>query len=177
MNRASNDPHGLEPRLAVALVLSSLMGISLRSQSPPPGASTHPQQFEVASIRPAAPGAPSGGAYLLMPGGTFVGKNLPVKRLVMEAYGVTDFQMTGGPGWIDSERYDIDAKGDQLTRADQLSLPMRALLSDRFRLKIHRTTKVLPIFVLTVGKSGLKIHPSERPTLAKPLCIGNAHQR
>src|ERR1700689_547852 len=73
-----------------------------------------PARFDVASIKPAAPGSPGGGAYLLLPGGSFVGKNLPVRRLVMEAYGVASFQISGGPGWIDSERYDIEAKTEGL---------------------------------------------------------------
>jgi uncharacterized protein (TIGR03435 family) len=166
MNRTDNDSHGAGLRAAVVLVISSFIAPSLKAQVLPPkptGTSTQLQQFVVASVMPAAPGAPGGGAYLLMPGGTFVGRNLPVKRLVMEAYGMSDFQITGGPAWIGSEHYDIDAKADGLATADQLRHLMEVLLADRFKLTIHRSTKQLPIFVLVVGKSGPKIHLSEHP--------------
>jgi uncharacterized protein (TIGR03435 family) len=178
MSRADKASDGAESRIAVVLVIiSSCIGLSLTAQALPPpltGTSTQPHQFEVASIKPAAPGAPGGGAYLLMPGGTFVGKNLPVKRLVMEAYGMTDFQVTGGPAWLDSERYDIDAKAEGSTEPDQLNVLMRGLLADRFKLKAHRTTKELPIFVLIVGKSGPKIHLSEHPITGKSRVVSRA---
>ena len=177
MNRADNGSHGAESRIAVVLLISSIIGLALKAQALPPsstGTSTQLQQFEVASVKPAAPGAPGGGAYLLMPGGTFVGKNLPVKRLVMEAYGVTDFQITGGPAWIDSDRYDIDAKAEGLAKPDQLSLLIKALLADRFTLKIHSSTKELPIFLLVAGKSGPKIRLSEHPDPGKSRVISRA---
>ena len=151
------------------LLICACAGLRVEAQAPAP-----PKQFEVASIRPAAPGAPGGGAYLLMPGGTFVGRNLPVKRLVMEAYGISDFQITGGPAWIDSERYDIDAKANGLSKTDQLSLLMEALLADRFRLKAHRGTKKLPIFWLVAGKNGPKIHLSEHPDPGKMRVVSRA---
>jgi hypothetical protein len=116
-----------------------------------------PTRFEVASVKPAVPGSPGGGAYLLLPGGSFVGKNLSVRRLVMEAYDVGSFQVSGGPGWIDSERYDIEAKAEGLAKADQLRLVMQALLADRFKLEVHRKTKDLPIYALVAGRKGAKI--------------------
>jgi bla regulator protein blaR1 len=126
-----------------------------------------PTRFEVASVKPAAPGSPGGGAYLLLPGGSFVGRNLPVRRLVMEAYGVGSFQISGGPGWIDSERYDIEAKAEGLAKPDQLSVVMQALLADRFKLEVHRETKDLPIYAVIVGKQGAKIHLSVQTSSGK----------
>jgi bla regulator protein blaR1 len=138
-----------------------------------------PARFDVASIKPAAPGSPGGGAYLLLPGGSFVGKNLPVRRLVMEAYGVASFQISGGPGWIDSERYDIEAKTEGLAKADQLKLLVQALLADRFKLEVHRETKDLPIYALIVGKKGAKIqlsaesNPSKQGFVSRSRIAGN----
>jgi uncharacterized protein (TIGR03435 family) len=130
--------------------------------------------FDVVSIKPAAPGTPSGGAYLLFPGGRFVGKNLPVKRLIIEAYEMSDFQVTGGPGWIDSERYDIEAKADGLTKIDELRKLTQALLADRFKLQAHRAMKNLPIYALVVAKKGSKMHASQNPDPQKPRFVSGA---
>jgi uncharacterized protein (TIGR03435 family) len=166
MNCIDNTFHGAI-RVAIALVISSPIAPSLKAQA-------QLRQFEVASIKPAAAGTPAGGAYLLMPGGTFVGRNLTVKRLVMEAYAMSDFQIHGGPAWIDSQRYDIDAKAEGLANADQLRQLMEALLADRFKLTIQRSTKELPIFLLVAGKGGPKIHLSEHPDPGKRRFVSRA---
>jgi len=85
------------------------------------------------------------------------------------AYQVRDFQISGVPGWIDSERYDIEAKADGKTGPKQMAEPMlQALLQERFKLKVHRETKELPIYVLTVAKSGLKIQPAKEGSCVTP---------
>jgi uncharacterized protein (TIGR03435 family) len=85
------------------------------------------------------------------------------------AYFVHDFQVSGGPGWINSDRYDIEAKADappafnQEYRTLQLRR-MQTLLQDRFKLALHRETKELPVYELTVAKGGPK-------KLPLPSCI------
>ena len=86
----------------------------------------------------------------------------------MEAYGVGSFQISGGPGWIDSDRYDIEAKAEGLAKADQLRVVMQALLADRFKLEVRRETKDLPIYALIVGKNGAKIQTSVVTNPSKP---------
>ena len=88
-----------------------------------------------------------------------------LKDLVILAYHVHDFQVTGGPGWFDSDLYDIDAKaeahpvpGPQYGRLQWRRL--QTLLRDRFNLTIHRETKELPLYELTVAKGGPKLQPS-----------------
>jgi uncharacterized protein (TIGR03435 family) len=87
------------------------------------------------------------------------------------AYHVQPFQISGGPGWIESEGYDIEAKVDDSVaaaleklppeqRMDQLRLMLRSLLADRFKLKMSHETKELPIFALVVAKGGPKLTPS-----------------
>jgi uncharacterized protein (TIGR03435 family) len=67
-------------------------------------------------------------------------------------------QVLGGPGWIDSDRYDIVAKAEGNPPQAQLYGSMlRALLEDRFKLKVHRETKEVPVYLLTVAKSGTKL--------------------
>jgi uncharacterized protein (TIGR03435 family) len=89
-------------------------------------------------------------------------ERMTLKDLVVFAYRVHDFQITGGPGWIDSDRYNIDAKaeGPPASSQEYVALQYRrlqTLLRDRFNLRIHRETKELPVYELTVAKGGPKL--------------------
>jgi uncharacterized protein (TIGR03435 family) len=77
--------------------------------------------------------------------------------LITFAYNVKDFQLSGGPGWANSELYDIVAKGDGNATRPQLRLMLQALLKDRFKLALRRETKDVPIYELVVAKGGPKI--------------------
>ena len=69
--------------------------------------------------------------------------------------------LEGGPARIDSDRYQISAKAGDAVGKEMMNGPMlRALLEERFRLKFHRETREVPIYSLTVAKSGLKLQPS-----------------
>lgn len=134
---------------------------------------TSPSQpaFEVASIKRSDPAG--GGTQIgVSPGGVFTAKNVTIKALIQQAYEVRDFQISGGPGWLDTERYDITAKGqtgvseddvrkmtkEQLRRLEkQFLLEARSLLADRFQLKVHQDTKELPVFALVIAKGGAKL--------------------
>jgi uncharacterized protein (TIGR03435 family) len=86
--------------------------------------------------------------------------------LIQQAYDVRDYQISGAPSWLNSERYDIVAKADvpNITR-DMAKVLLQSLLAERFNLKIHRETKELPIYALVIGKDGHKLHESEtQPT-------------
>jgi uncharacterized protein (TIGR03435 family) len=112
-------------------------------------------QFEVASIKPSfnetimnvrpLPGRLTADASLRM--------------LMLYAYGVQPFQIIGGPGWLESERYQVDAKANGATSRDRLFLMLQSLLEDRFQLKTHRDTQEMPVFALVIDKSGLKLPP------------------
>jgi uncharacterized protein (TIGR03435 family) len=68
----------------------------------------------------------------------------------------------GGPAWINSDRYSIDAKAEGSATQETMRGPMlRALLEDRFKLKIRRETREVPVYALTVAKNGAKLHPAE----------------
>jgi uncharacterized protein (TIGR03435 family) len=137
---------------------------------------TAPSQpaFEVASIKPSNP--EGGGMQIgVSPGGVFTAKNVTLKALIQQAYEVRDFQISGGPGWLDTERYDITAKGQtgvseddvrKMTKEqrrrleEQLLTEVRSLLGDRFQLRVHQDTKDLPVFALAVAKGGAKLKPA-----------------
>ena len=78
---------------------------------------------------------------------------------MQNAYTVQPFQIVGGPDWINSERYAIDAKAAGNASRAQIFLMLQSLLEDRFQLKIHRETRELPVFDLVTAKGGLKLPP------------------
>jgi uncharacterized protein (TIGR03435 family) len=125
-----------------------------QAQSPAPSVA-----FEVASIKPHAGGGSFGGTRVSP--GTMNVENLPLRRLIRNAYKVPDFQITGAPDWVNSEGFDIVAKAEGELRGDRMLLLLRALLEDRFKLKVHRETREGPVYVLTVAKSGLKLQQSK----------------
>jgi uncharacterized protein (TIGR03435 family) len=86
--------------------------------------------------------------------------NANLRMLVRFAYNIDDAQIVGGPPWMNSDRYDIVAKGEGNATTDQLREMLQTLLADRFDLKVHRETKELPVYALLVGKNGSKMQLS-----------------
>jgi uncharacterized protein (TIGR03435 family) len=120
--------------------------------------------FDVATIKPSKPDA-QGTSILVGRGGTnlFTTTNTTLADLITFAYGLHARQLTGGPAWIESERYDITAKPDQagMPNVTQLRSMVQKLLAERFQLTFHRDTKELSAYVLTVAKSGSKLAKSD----------------
>src|SRR5258706_3063157 len=108
-------------------------------------------EFEVASIKPAPPDA-RGTFIRTVPGGRVTINNMTLKDLIMFAWRVQPFQVSGGPAWLDSVRFDISAKPDHNPEPNEMQLMMQALLKDRFQLTIHPETKELPIYALVLAK-------------------------
>ena len=121
--------------------------------------------FEVASVKPAAP--ITGNRIMVMirggPGspdpGQITYSNVTVKNVLTNAYGVKSFQITG-PGWLDSERYDIIAKLPRGATKAEFMVMLQNLLAERFKLTLHREKKDLPMYALVVGKNGPKLKES-----------------
>ena len=139
-----------------------------------PLADTSPKlpEFEVASVRPSAknPSTPVG--LFVYPGGRVSIQNLSVKYLIYYAFNVQEWQVSGGPAWIDEERYDIEAKppadsmSGKSTPASFKSPPndeqrqmLQSLLIDRFQLKVHRGTKEGFAYLLVKSGKPLKLQP------------------
>ncbi len=123
--------------------------------------------FDVASIKPNKSGDRRW--IIRFPPGRFLGNGLTAKQLIAFAYGVKDFQISGGPSWITSDQYDIEAKEPEalaaelpkLSREEQSAkthLLVQSLLADRFALKLTHTTKDLPVYALIVAKGGPKLN-------------------
>jgi uncharacterized protein (TIGR03435 family) len=133
------------------------------------GQSAYGQSFDVASIKPAAP-PPSNGRGMVVfsrptggPGTNDPGRirypNMSLKNLLMSAYDVKNFQITG-PAWLDTERFDIDATMPPETTRAQFHTMLQNLLAERFKLNIHRESKELPMYSLVVAKNGSKLKES-----------------
>lgn len=142
--------------------------ILLHAQSTAPLAQTpktSPASFEAVSIRPNSNRNPyaTGGiggdlSHTMM-------RSVTPEYLIMLAYNVKNFQITGEPKWVDTDRYDIDIARDETTvrklqgmtpgqRVDVNRQMLQSMLSDRFGLEIHRATVAMPVYSLTVVNSG-----------------------
>ena len=160
-------------RITAGACLALFTAVGLFAQS-----GTKPLTFEVASIKPS--GADDHRVMIqIQPGGGFRASGTTVKMLLTQAYDVREFQISGGPGWINTERYDIMAKaGDsgasdspddlrkmtdeqRRTVGEQMRERLRALLAERFQLTIHRETKEQSVYALVVAKGGPKLQQSE----------------
>ncbi len=117
--------------------------------------------FEVAIIKPSKPDQP-GRAFQLR-GREFFTVNTSVSDLINFAYGLHAKQITGGPDWIRTDKYDLQAKPDIDGRPSdrQLKSMVAKLLTDRFQLTFHREKKELAVYAITVAKGGQKLTPSD----------------
>jgi len=117
--------------------------------------------FEVASVKPNKSGEGAPWRFVGSRAG-ITATNVTLPFLIMNAYGVRDNQVSGGPGWLTSERYDVVAKdqSDHPSPARQRQM-LQTLLADRFQLRLRRETKDLPVYALVVGKSGYKFHEAD----------------
>jgi uncharacterized protein (TIGR03435 family) len=142
-----------------------------QATNPPPAA---PTVYTVASIKP---NKSSDDRFMLrpMPGGGLTATGVTLKMLMGFAYGVFAYQISGGPAWIGTERWDIEAKTDgvqgRLSPAQSNAL-LRQLIEDRFQLKARRESKEMPVYALVVTKNGPKLKPNpDDPTKAKPSAM------
>jgi uncharacterized protein (TIGR03435 family) len=121
-------------------------------------------QFEVASIRPAQPGTPPSFGVGNGGGG---GANVTLKTLIAFAYQIQEYRILGGPGWISSDRFTVEARAaDPTTPPEQLKLMLQSLFSDRFQLAVRRETKESNVYNLVVAKGGpkIKLSADQSPT-------------
>jgi uncharacterized protein (TIGR03435 family) len=135
--------------------------------APPPrlpamAADAHPT-FEVATIKPTAPGTQS---FMFRIGGANLDvTNQTLNDLIKFAWQIQDKQIAGGPGWMATERWDIEAKPDTpgLPSNAQVREMLQKLLAERFALKAHEEKREMAAYVLTVGKDGPKLTKSADP--------------
>jgi uncharacterized protein (TIGR03435 family) len=117
--------------------------------------------FEVASVKPSAPAAGGGkkGGPGAVDAGLFSVRGRTLQALILMAYGIQDFQLSGGPRWAAADRFDIQAKPSAPASREQMMLMLRTLLTERFELRLHRETKELAEYALAAAKNGPKFGP------------------
>lgn len=135
----------------------------------------HAQQFEVASIKPSSSNDPRT-LLQILPGGGLRTSGATLKFLMTLAYQVRFFQIVGGPGWINNNRFDVIANSERSTIAkddppdptkvtaselsrmqEEMRPRLVALLAERYKLQVHRETREEPVFELVVAKSGSRL--------------------
>jgi uncharacterized protein (TIGR03435 family) len=149
-------------RVAVGILFAA----SLFSQAPariPPDL-----RFEVASLKPST-GEGRGGGIRPAPGGQrYEATNCPIKLMIQVAYRVKADQIVGGPAWLDSDRFDMEAKAEKPSTADELHVMLINMLQDRLQLKVHHEKKEMPMYALTADKGGPKLTPHEAANAGEP---------
>ena len=157
---AANSPREIRQVRMIARVAHA----PLQGSAP---ASPGPQTFEVASVKPNRTGD-ARSMLGMPPGGRLTATNVLLRTLVQQAFQVQDFQMAGGPAWIDSERFDVDARaGREIPPSPPGTIgPMQAmiqaLLADRFRLRTHREVREQPIYSLVLARDDGRPGPQLR---------------
>jgi uncharacterized protein (TIGR03435 family) len=115
--------------------------------------------FEAATIKPSKDTPGHSGSHSRT--GMIMLSGQTLKGLICSAYRVKDFQVSGGPKWLDQDRYDVNAKAEGAAEGERLLQMLQTLLADRFQLVIHREQKIAPAYALVLAKSGMKIKPVE----------------
>ena len=156
-----------------AVALALVGAPQIRAQSAPTANVASPS-FEVASIKLSKTARGFVVGFFTYPGGKIIASACTLKYLMMEAFDVRSYQVTGGPGWINDDRYDIIAIPPASSRSSKLNPPypkvppnaeqrqmLQMLLEDRFQLRFHRVSKEGPVYVLVRGNRDLKLQDAE----------------
>jgi uncharacterized protein (TIGR03435 family) len=114
------------------------------------------QSFEVASVKPSK--LTTGRVTIANDPGRISYTNIMLRRVLLTAYDLKPYQLIG-PEWLDTLRFDIEAKFPEGATNEQIQAMLRDLLATRFKMTVHRESKELPIYALLAGKTGPKIKP------------------
>src|SRR5205807_6634176 len=101
----------------------------------------------------------------ILPNGHIYFRNVPLRKIVAAAYNIDEDLVTGGPEWINSDRFNVVAKAAPTTSQPERRAMLQALLAERFKLTIHHKPKPDPVYVLSLGKNGTGLQPSAKPGL------------
>lgn len=141
-------------RLAAIATASLVLGLVLSAQDPPPA-------FEAASIRETKdlPRGPSSFAP-----DRFTRPYISLAQLLIYVHQVSDFQILGGPDWVRTTRFTVEAKAEGRPTADQMRLMVGRLLEERFALKVHKETRELPRYALVMARDDKRLGPKLKPS-------------
>jgi bla regulator protein BlaR1 len=147
--------------LACAGVVAVVAPLLAQSVSPPSAGGA--LRFEVATIKRSTADARK--AFVLqrfLPGGGFEGFNVTLGSVIRVAYGLQDFQIAGGPKWVDADRFDIQMRAPQGAAESEAPRRLQSLLAERFALKAHREKRDHPIYALVLARADKSLGPRLR---------------
>jgi uncharacterized protein (TIGR03435 family) len=133
-------------------------------EPPPPPVRMAPNAnpaFEVATIKPSDPARRE--QIITLRGVEVITTNTTLHDLINLAYWLHPKQLTGGPGWTESDKFDMTGKPDApgQPNVDQMKMMIQKLLADRFQLKFHFEKRELPVYAIRLAKTGAKITKSQ----------------
>jgi len=124
-------------------------------------------KFDVASLKPSTAAAPGGGIRPAQGGERYIATNITLRLMIQVAYQLKPEQIVGGPDWLNTDRWDMNAKAEKPSNADELHAMLQDLLVERFGLKFHNETKEGPVYVLAVDKAS-KMTPHDAASAGDP---------
>jgi uncharacterized protein (TIGR03435 family) len=134
-------------RLAAGVFITSVLALAQTAERP---------AFEVASMKANHSGGTS--THSDRDNNRLNIVNMTLKRYIGRAYSVREDQIVG-PGWLDTERFDLVAKSEFVPTAEQVGLMLQALLAERFKLALHRESREGHVYAMMAAKGGLKVKP------------------
>jgi bla regulator protein BlaR1 len=157
--------------LAVPVVCGPVRQVAAQSPAPE-------KRFDVASVKPAVSPAESlGFGMRTMPGGRFQALSVTLKQLVAEAFEVKDYQLDGGPKWLTTDFFSINASAGGEATKDEIHVMLKALLADRFALKTRLETRQAAVYALSLARSDGRLGPGLKPTSAECLAQIEAQRK
>ncbi len=145
--------------IAGAFVVASVLGgekAALQTKTDPASLPA----FSVVSVRPVKPFAREPIDFRVQPGGRITATNLTLDIIIREAFGVKGYQIGGGPHWLSSDRFDIEANADDDPPRKVLLQMLQRMLADRCQLRYHWQTKQVDVYALVLAKGQPKLKPS-----------------
>ena len=148
------------------MIMALVTGIAgAQNASPAVAPRPHFDAFDVATIKPVESYAKAGRFFKMEGQNRWIATNFTLKNLLALAYDLNPRTISGGPGWIDSQQFNIEAitPGDvRPVRLEQMQM-LRALLVERFKLTFHRQQKEFSIYELSIAKGGPKLKAATKP--------------
>lgn len=141
------------------IVLVSVNAMQSGAQAQEDNATASAPLFKTVSIKPSKSRV-AGGDTTVGPD-ELTAPNATLQGLVRHAYDVRDDQIVGAPSWLNSKRYEIEAKADNPAAGEDSARSLETeLLSKYFKLAVHRETRLIPVYVLVIAGGGPKLRES-----------------
>lgn len=158
--------------VSVPILRGQISATSANTEPQPETVAAQMPAFEVATIKPMDPNSSGIMGFLSYPGGRVVVGSATLKMLMYYAFDVQEFQISGGPDWVDKDRYNVVALPPALSRMakqpplkatpnDEQRKMLQTLLVERFGLKFHREIKEQPVYILVRGNRKLQMEDAK----------------